>query len=119
MAGQAVIQAKQRHPEIKLLALLPYYNPLKAPDLIPGFDGSLYPEGMETVPKRVAIVRANRHMLGCCDYLIAFDCGHIGNTGSFMKAARRYEAKGRLHIENLANCINIASPFDTGPILME
>ena len=30
-----------------------------------GFDGSFYPEGMEKVPRRVAIVRANRYMVWC------------------------------------------------------
>lgn len=102
MAARAVILAKQLHPKVRLLALLPYYDPLKKPCLPFGFDGSVYPDGLETVPKRVAIVRANEYMIRHCEYLIAYDCGHIGNTRSFIKTARTCEATGRLHIENLA-----------------
>ena len=37
-----------------------------------GFDGTYYPPDMERVPRRVAIVRANRYMIDHVDYLIAY-----------------------------------------------
>lgn len=37
-----------------------------------GFDGTYYPPDMEQVPRRVAIVRANRYMIDHVDYLIAY-----------------------------------------------
>ena len=59
LAARAVIEAKRRHPGVTLTLLMPYYRP-KAGPLPAGFDGSLFPEGLEAIPKRAAIVRANR-----------------------------------------------------------
>lgn len=42
---------------------------------------------METVPKPFAIVRANKHMIRTCEYLIFYDTGLIGNTGKLVKKA--------------------------------
>ena len=44
----------------------------KKVELPDGFDGSLYPEGQETVPKRLAIVRANQYAVKHSGYLIAY-----------------------------------------------
>ena len=41
-------------------------------ETLPGFDGTFYPPGMESVPRRYAIVRANRYMIDHVDYLIAY-----------------------------------------------
>ncbi len=63
MAARSVMEAKKRHPEVTLTLLLPYHphdRPVPTP---PGFDGTFYPPGMEAVPKRAAIVRANRYMV--------------------------------------------------------
>ena len=70
LAARAVREAKKRHPEVRLTYLRPYH-PAERPDTPPGFDGSLYPTGMETVPKRLAIVRANRYMVEHCPFLHA------------------------------------------------
>lgn len=104
LAGQTVREAKQRHPEIKLTLLLPYYDPTKPLALPSGFDGSLYPDGMEHTPRRAAIVRANQYMVCHSDYLIAYDAGRIGNTRKLVEYARHREEKGLIHVENLA-CI--------------
>ena len=56
---------------------------------------------MESVPRRAAIVRANRYMILHSDFLIAYDCGQIGNTRDLVAAARRREKKGLLRVENL------------------
>ena len=100
MAAGAVKAAKKRHPEVTLSLLLPYHpydQPIESPD---GFDYTFYPPGMETVPKRIAILRANQYMIQNCDYLIAYDLGY-GNTGNIMEAARRRAKKELIHIENL------------------
>ena len=104
LAAQAVREAKQRHPEIRLTLLLSYYDPIKPLDLPSGFDGSLYPDGLERIPKRAAIVRANQYMVRHSNYLIAYDAGRIGNTRKLLEYARHREAKGLIHMENLA-CI--------------
>lgn len=52
--------------------LLPYH-PAERPVKIPnGIDGTYYPPGMEKVPRRVAIVRANRYAVDHADYLVAY-----------------------------------------------
>ena len=98
LAALAVMEAKQHHHDVSLTLLMPYYradaNPL--PD---GFDGSLFPDGLETVPKRAVILRANLYMIHHCDYLIAYDSGYIGNTRKLVADARKIES---LYIENIA-----------------
>ena len=55
------------------LVLLLSYHPAERPiETPPGFDGTFYPPGMESVPRRYAIVRANRYMIDHVDYLIAY-----------------------------------------------
>ena len=99
MAAQAVRKAKESHKGIRLTLLLPYYNSTAA--MPTGYDDSLYPEGMERVPKRVAIVQANRYMIEHSNYIIAYANGRIGNTRSLMEYAKKQESKGLLRIVNL------------------
>ena len=55
MAARAVIAAKQHHPQVRLTMLLAYHPGERPVTLPSGFDGSLYPPGMENVPRRFAI----------------------------------------------------------------
>lgn len=60
MAAKVIKAAKKRHPEVTLTLLLPYH-PFDRPIPVPkGYDSTFYPPGMENVPKKYAIVRANR-----------------------------------------------------------
>ena len=77
LAARAVRDAKQRHPTVKLLLLLPYH-PSERPISADGFDGTIYPAGMERVPRRAAILQANRRMIDQSDFLIA----HAWQPGS-------------------------------------
>ncbi len=102
MAGRAVKMAKEKYPAVKLTLLLPYHpfdQPIPTPE---GFDGSYYPTGLEFVPKRFAIVKANQMMLRECTHLIAYVTHFMGGSGKFLEYARRQEAKGCLQIKNLA-----------------
>ena len=99
MASSAVRAAKQLHPEISLVLLLPYYP---FPYETDGFDATFYPPDMESVPKPFAIVRANEYVIRTADYLICYDRGQIGKTRDFVELARKRERKGLIHIENLA-----------------
>lgn len=88
MAAKAVISAKAAHPEITLLLLLPYHpaeRPIEAPL---GFDGTFYPPGIESVPRRYAIVRADRYMIDHADHLIAY-AWHPGNARNMVEYAQR------------------------------
>ena len=102
MAARAVRESKQRHPEVTLTLLIPYYPFQGLKELSQDFDATFYPPDMETVPKPYAIVRANEYMIRASDYLICYDRGQIGKTRDYIEIARQRERKGLIRIENLA-----------------
>ena len=102
MVASQLLLAKGRHPEIVLTLLSPYHPGERAIKFPEDFDRSFYPPGMETVPRQIAIVRANQYMVQNTDYLICFNRGYVGNTRELVDLARKQAEKGRMHIENLA-----------------
>lgn len=102
LAARAVQEAKERHPYVRLVYLRPYHPAERPVETPKGFDSSFYPPGMESVPKPLAIVRANRYMVDNSDYLIAF-ARYPGNARELVEYARVKERKGRIHVENLAD----------------
>ena len=112
LAGLAVKQIKEQHPQISLRLLLPYHpaeRPIDPPD---GYDGTYYPEGMEKVPKRYAIVRANKLMIDASDWLIAYVSHGASNAGKLLEYAYRQKLKRNIHIINLK-----IDKLDNGKIL--
>ena len=99
LAAQCVIEAKQKHPGITLTLLLPYHPSERQIDLPKGFDGSCYPPGQESVPRQVAIVRANRYAVDHSDYLIAYVWHAGSNARNILVHAECRETK--IHITNL------------------
>jgi len=96
LAASAVICAKQRHPQITLALLLPYHpaeRPIEKPD---GFDNTYYPEGMEKVPRKLAIVRANRYVVDHVDYLIAYAWHPASNARELVEYAQQREKQGMI-----------------------
>ena len=87
----AVIAAKK---------VLAYHPSERQADLPKGYDGSCYPEGMETVPKQFAIDKVNRLMIDRCDCLIAYATHPASNTCKFIEYAKR---KGTVLIKNLGD----------------
>lgn len=102
LAAQAVLKAKKRHPDVRLVYLRPYHPGERPTEIPKGFDNSFYPFVDEKVPKRLAIVRANRYMVDNSDYLIAYAC-YPGNARELLEHAQARERKGLIHIENLAD----------------
>ena len=101
LAASAVKEAKRFHPEVKLTLLLPYH-PEKRPILKPdGFDSTYYPPGMENVPRKVAIVRANRYMVDHTDFLIAYAWHPASNARDLLEYARKREGKGLIQVTAL------------------
>ncbi len=101
MAGRAVIRLKQTRPDLYLRMLLPYHpaeQPIHAPE---GYDSTLYPQGLETVPRPFAIVQANRLMLESADTTICY-AYHPGNAKKLLEYAQKLAAKRGLPIRNLA-----------------
>ena len=98
LAASAVKEAKRFYPEVRLTLLLPYH-PVERPIPTPnGFDGTFYPPGMESVPRKVAIVRANRYVVDHVDYLIAYAWHPASNTRELVEYAKSREKKGFLFI---------------------
>ena len=98
IAAKAVIAAKERHPGISLSMLIPYHpaeQPIKLP---PGFDNTFYPPGMEKVPRRLAIVRANRFMVDHVDYLIAYAWHPASNARDLVEYARNREQRNLISV---------------------
>lgn len=101
MASVAVVDVKSEFPEINILRLTPYYKPCRTPNLPIGFDGTIYPEGLEDVPRRFSIVRANQYMVEHSDYLICYVCRSFGSSGKLVEFASRKEKKGKIQIIRL------------------
>ena len=98
LAALAVKEARRFYPEVKLTLLLPYHpeeRPTPTPD---GFDSTFYPPGMESVPRKIAIVRANRYVVDHVDYLIAYAWHPASNARELVEYAKRRENKGNLFI---------------------
>ena len=89
MAARAVILAKALYPGITLLLLLSYHPAERPIETPPGFDGTFYPPGMESVPRRYAIARANRYMIDHVDYLIAYAWHPASNARDLVEYALR------------------------------
>lgn len=89
MAARIVAKEKARFSEISLSILLPYHpseRTIRAPE---GYDSTFYPPGMENVPRRFAIARANRYMIAHCDYLIAYAWQPASNAKRMVEFARK------------------------------
>ena len=102
LAASAVIRAKQCYPQISLALVLPYHpaeHPVEKPD---GFDNTYYPEGMEKVPRRLAIVRANRYVIDHVEYLIAYAWHPASNARDLVEYAQNRARKGRITITILS-----------------
>lgn len=101
LAASAVKEAKRFYPEVKLTLLLPYHpaeRPIPTPD---GFDGTFYPPGMESVPRKAAIIRANRYVVDHVDYLIAYAWHPASNARELLEYAQRREQKSQIAVSVL------------------
>lgn len=97
LATQAVKTTKGTYPQVKLYLLLPYHPTEHSLPVPSGFDGTFYPSGMEQVPRRFAIFRANRFMVDSCTHLITYVCYTASNTAKLVQ----YAQTRHIHITNL------------------
>lgn len=97
LAKGVLRESKHKHADIELLLLAPYalIQPVDTPE---GFDGALFPDGLETVPKLLAIVQANKFMVERSEYLIAYCRNPAGNTQKIVDYAKRREKKGLIKV---------------------
>ena len=88
MVIRALQQTKIKYPEIVLLLLTPYHPSVKNVIKPEGFDDIYYPEGMEFVTYRAAIVRANELVIEKSGFLIAYFVHKASNTSKFVDYAK-------------------------------
>ena len=98
LAASAVKEAKRFYPEVKLILLLPYHPAERSISTPDGFDGTFYPPGMESVPRKAAIIRANRYVVDYVDYLLAYVWHPASNARELVEYAKSREKKGSLII---------------------
>lgn len=92
MAAKAVIAAKVQHPKITLSMLIPYHPAEQHIDIPAGFDNTFYPPGMENIPRKFAIIRANRYMVDHVDCLIAYVWHPASNARNLVEYAKQKSA---------------------------
>ena len=98
MAAKAVIAAKGQHPNIILSMLIPYHPAERPMELPQGFDNTFYPPVMEKVPRKLAIVRANRYMVDHVDYLIAYAWHPASNARDLVEYAKKREERNLISV---------------------
>lgn len=105
LAALTVKRLKKTYPFILLTLVIPYHPAERSVSVPDGFNGTYYPKGMENVPKRYAIARANRKMVESVDCLTAYVWHPASNTRSILEYAQRREKKGQIHVVNLSGGI--------------
>lgn len=105
LAAQTVKEAKTHHPGIRLYLMLPYHPEEGRP--LPDreeYDNFIYPEGLEGVPRRLAIPRLNRIMVEDSDYAITYVRHSWGGAAKTLEYARMRQRRGELVVTNLGGC---------------
>lgn len=100
LSARAIRELKRNHPRIRLTLLLPYLTNKRTGD---GFDEILFPSGIERVPKRLAIVHANRYAASICDVLIIYAQRSASNTRKLLEytqAHRKSNPPQIIHIHH-------------------
>ena len=93
LASQAIRDLKIKYPNVSLyliLAYLPMQNASKISYLKRLYDDLIYPEGLEFVPRRFAIVKRNYWMAENCDYAICYVSDFHGGAFKSMNYARHH-----------------------------
>ena len=98
LAAKVVISLKQQYSQITLSLLIPYHPAERPSETPPGFDNTYYPPGMEKVPRKLTIVRANRYMVDHVDYLIAYAWHPASNARDFVEYARKREQRNLISV---------------------
>lgn len=93
-AAFMVHKLKKEYPHITIILILAYLP--KSKDRISEiYDDSIYPEGLEIVPKRFAISKRNRWMAEQCDAVIAYVNHTYGGAWQAYQLAQKQQKKCR------------------------
>lgn len=89
---RAVLELKDKYNDIKLILVLAYM-PNEKTVIDNDFDSSIYPEGLELVPQRFAIVHRNRWMVNQSDYVICSVNRSYGGAYTALNYAKTKDKK--------------------------
>lgn len=81
-------EAKEAYPQIRYAVVLAYLPEKKDSDFFSP-EETLFPEGIETVPKRFAILWRNRWMIAHSQYVVTYVTHAWGGAVTFAKEARK------------------------------
>lgn len=84
LAASILAEQKKRYPNIELVLILPYLNRRK--DISP-CDSSIYPP-LESVPKKLAIVRRNQWMVERADVVVSYVLHSRGGAAMTLEYAK-------------------------------
>ena len=85
LAASVLAEQKKQYPHIELVLILPYLNRRK--DISP-CDSSIYPP-LESVPKKLAIVRRNQWMVEQADVVVDYVLHSWGGAAMTLEYAKR------------------------------
>ena len=100
MVQSVLIDLKKQYPNLECCTVLAYIPGIK-PEFDIGYEKleSLYPDGLEKVPKRFAIDWRNKWMVQQSDYVISYVRHSFGGAAKYMEHKKR---KKKI-VYNLAN----------------
>lgn len=102
MAVSAIQKAIACRADVYAYLVIPYHPCERQYSVPEFFEDTYYPNGMEVVPRRYAIPRANRIVLDESDILVTFVSRQGGNAAKLLKHGRTLERKGYMKIYNLS-----------------
>lgn len=89
LAANVVFQAKQKHPAVRSILVLPYLDRKVDASM---YDSTLYPP-LETVPLRFAIVKRNEYMVAQSDVVVAFVLYSWGGAAATLRYAEKQQKR--------------------------
>ena len=89
LAASVVFQAKQKHPDVRSILVLPYLDRKADASL---YDSTLYPP-LETVPRRLAIVKRNEYMVSRSDVVVAYVLYSWGGAAATLRYAEKQQKR--------------------------
>ncbi len=82
LVTEVLRELKKEYPNIKYWVILAYLPKCY-------IENSLFPEGLENVPKRFCIDKRNRWMLEKSDYVISYVTRNVGGAAKFTEIAKK------------------------------
>ncbi len=87
MALSVLKELSEMYPQISYYVVYAYFPEKGGEDFV----HTIYPEGIETVPKRFAIDYRNRWIVGRADIVVAYVRRSFGGAAKFVDMAKRQE----------------------------